>query len=94
MNEKGLRWKTKEIVKRVKYLVVFFFSPASFLEFFELGPIFCPNAQRLFLFSSEKKKKLLLEKSKYNSVAGEQVSNVFSQKDSKYRGKNYLLKLF
>lgn len=28
-----------------------------------------------------------MEKSKYNSVAGEQGSNVFSQRDSKYGGK-------
>lgn len=67
-----------------------FFSPASLLESFELGPVFCPNAQMTFFLDL---KKLLLEKSKYNSVAGDQGSNIFSQKDSNYRKKNYLLKL-
>lgn len=42
------------------------FLPASFLESFELGPVSCPNAQMIFFLSL---KKLLLEKSKYNSVA-------------------------
>lgn len=35
-------------------------------------------------------KKLLLEKSKYNSVAGDQGSNIISQRDSNY-GKRKLL---
>lgn len=70
--------------QKVKYLVMSFFSPASLLESFELGPVFCPNAQMTFFLDL---KKLLLEKSKYNSVAGDQGSNIFSQKDSNYRKK-------
>ena len=65
-------------------IVMSFLSPASPLESFELGPVFCPDAQMTFFFFRSEKKKLLLEKSKYNSVAEDQRSNILSQRDSNY----------